>query len=1062
MNKIKIIDSFQVKIRGLRIELSEIEAVILSYSGITHCVVVAQNHEDSSAKFLVGYYTADTTLSEKSILSFVKNKLPAFMVPNRVVQVDVIPVTINGKCDTKKLPKVKQFVKERNLDDHQNLNEIETKLRYIWSELLRLPAEQIGIDDDFFSLGGDSLSVTSMTFMINKAFGKVVGVPQVFLHKSIRSLGHFINESGHQDEIPKIEFNITPASLAQERLLFIDEMENRTSAFNVPLVFKLKSNANTKILMESLKLVALRHQSLRTLLVKFQDSYGQKIVNDNEFESLWSHINATKDVLSKEHCSKVLSLAENYIFKLDEQLPLIVTFINNEETLETFVSIVFHHTCFDGWSFSIFRRDWLALYNYLQEDKNSKILNLPELNYHYKEFAVLQKSLLSGQKLNNLKSYWLKKLSNAEQLNLHTDFQRPLRFSYSGYEIHRHFDENTTTALKNLARSLKTSLFSVLTSAFALTLSVYSGQENILLGTPISNRIRSEFENIIGFFINILPLKIAVNQDLSVAEYIESVGEEVVTSHVNQDMPLEKLVKDLKIEKDLSKHPLVQVVLNFNPLVGSMREVKDDVTPFEDVEELCNKETSAKYDLSATVTENKKGLNINFTFATKLFCETTVQGYMDSFIHILSSFSQPGIIEQKMKSLDLVSKNASQRLNTITNGVDTNVESQGTTLPEIFKDIANQCRTEIALVYGEVHVTYEELNTRSNQVGRLLQNPATVRSGSRNVVAIFMNKSDWMITSILGIWKSGSTYVPIDPSFPTERVNFILNDTHAKVIVTNEVNKLQLKQILPKNTKIEVIVIDAPETIDKMKLLPEMNYESSLGGEDVCYIIYTSGSTGTPKGVMVSHNNVVCFRESLLQYHNKTETVLLLSNFVFDFSIEQIMVSIFNWGKLIITDELAMDEQFYEYLNDEHLTYLSGTPSVITALDLSRLQHVKTVTVAGEKFQKSHFTKIRKDFKGKLINAYGVTETTVYNSISIFGAIDPYKNSLGKFFKNTTWYLLDKNLRRLPEGAVGELHLSGACVSQGYLNLEEVKRKSFVPNPFYSESVDDCHPIMYK
>lgn len=1055
---------FQVKVRGLRIELSEIEAVILSYPGIAQCVVVAQNHEESSAKFLVGYYTSNTsTTNEKMILDFLQNKLPAFMMPNRLVQVDTIPVTINGKCDTKQLPKVKQFVKERNHEDAENLSEIESKLRYIWSELLRLPAELIGVDDDFFSLGGDSLSVISMTFMINNTFGKVVGVPQVFLHKSIKSLGHFINRSGDQEEITKIESSIAPASLAQEGLLFIDEMENRTAAFNIPFVFKLASAVNSKILLESLKLVVTRHQSLRTLLIKFQDSYGQKIVSDNEFESLWSQCISAKEILSNDEYSNEVSLAENYIFKLDEQLPFKVTFLRNVETLKSYVSVVFHHTCFDGWSFGILQRDWLTYYNHLQAGE-TKPINLPELNYQYKEFAVLQKSVLRGRKLDALKSYWLNKLSNAAPLNLSTDFDRPLKFSYSGYEIFGKLDRDIATSLKTIAKSLKTSLFSVLTSAFALTLSIYSGQEDILFGTPVSNRMRSEFENVIGFFINILPLKVAVNQDVTVAEFVESVGVEVVTSHVNQDLPLDKMLKDLKIDKDLSRHPLVQVLLNFNPLVGSMRYEKDNKSIVEEVTLDLGKETTAKYDLSVTVTETKEGLSINFTYAKMLYRKSTVEGYMDTFMQILSLFTKPDILERRIKDLDFASKNSytvTDLAYPVTNGFHTNDnESADITLPKMFQNIARQCGTEIALVYRNVHVTYEELNAKSNQVARMLQNI----SAKKSVIAVFMEKTDWTITSILGVWKSGNYYVPIDPSYPIERVKFILKDTKAKVVITNQTNEMRLKEVCTDESEIEIITIDSAKTCEDLNSLSNRNLEIGANENDLCYIIYTSGTSGTgPKGVMVTHKNVISFRDSLLQYHKRKEAVLLLSNFVFDFSIEQIMLSIFNWGKLIIIDELeSIDHQFYTYLNQQYLTYLSGTPSVITALDLSKLQYVKTITVAGEKLQRSHFSKIRNEFNGRLINAYGVTETTVYNSIYIFGAGDPYKNSLGQFFSNTAYYLLDKNLRRLPKGAVGELYLSGSCVSQGYLNRAEMMKKNFLPNPFYSETSDDDATVLYR
>lgn len=987
------------------------------------------------------------------------------MMPNRLVQIEVIPVTINGKCDTKKLPKVTQFVKDRQLEDNENLSEIERKLRYIWSELLRLPAELIGVDDDFFSLGGDSLSVITMTFMINKAFGKGVGVPQVFLHKSIKSLGQFINKSVHQGELSKIESNIAPASLAQERLLFIDEMENNTAAFNIPFVFKLKPDVDVNTFMESLKLVVKRHQALHSLLIKFQDSYGQKVLRDSEFESLWSSCVATKDFTSNDEYNKEILLAENYIFQLDEQLPLRVRLLRNSKSMELYLSIVFHHTCFDGWSFAILQRDLLAIYNQLRENGDQKSLNLPELTHQYKEFAVMQRNLLTEHKLDNLKTYWLKKLSNAEQLNLPTDFERPLHFSYSGHQIVGSLDQISTTSLKTVAKSSKSSLFSVLTSAFALTLNVYAGQDDLLIGTPVSNRMRSEFENVIGFFVNVLPLRVAVNQDLTVAEFVESVGAEVVTSHVNQDMPLEKLLKELKIEKDSSRHPLVQVMLNFNPLSGSMKDDDESKHIFQTVNEDCGKDTTAKYDLSVTVTETKEGLDINFTFAKMLYRQTTIEGYMGTFVHILSLLSKPDILEQRIKDLDLVTKSSHTVTSVpypVTNGIHTNDEHEATTLPKMFENIAMKCGTDTALVFKDVHVSYDDLNMRSNQAARLFCSTCTETSTNTKLIAIFMERNDWMITSILGAWKAGYAYVPIDPNYPAERVKFILNDTKAKIVVTNQANEMHLRNIC-NDSEVEIMTIDSPKSIERQKKLSETNLKNVGSENDLCYIIYTSGSTGTPKGVMITHKNVISFRECLLQYHRRRETVLLLSNFVFDFSIEQIILSIFNWGKLIIVDELnSIDDRFYSYLNRQYLTYLSGTPSVISALDLTKLQYLKTITVAGEKFQQAHFTKIRKEFFGRLINAYGVTETTVYNSIYIFGENDSYKNSLGQFFQNTSPYILDKNLRRLPKGAVGELYLSGSCVSRGYLNRSNMMKEHFLPNPFHSDDFEDDTPTLYR
>lgn len=1077
-------NDFQVKVRGLRIELSEIESNILSFPGISQAVVVSQKRDlnctvEEVSSFLVGYFVSNGKINEQALLTFLQQKLPSFMMPNRLVQVDSIPVTVNGKCDTNKLPKV-QFIIRKDADSIDKLNEIEIKLRFIWSDLLRISVDQIGLQDDFFSLGGDSLLVTSMTFMINKSFGKVITIPQVFLHKTVKGLGQLISGSDYHGrlEIQQIEKgHFAPTSLAQERLLFIDEMEEGTSAFNVPFIFKLKLDAEISTVMDSLKLVAKRHEALRTLLVKMGDSHRQKIVSDEEFEELWLHSIKITDDTTGDSPMENLDLFENHVFKLDKELPLRITCINCSR--DTFISVVFHHTCFDGWSMAIFQRDWLSFYNFLQDGHHgdaNEISQLPKLDFHYKEFSLLQRNLLNSDKLNKLSTYWLNMLSNFDQLSLPTDYERPSKFCYLGQELFHHLNPEVTSALKLFAKSMKTSLFTVLASAFALTMSTYSGQEDVLIGAPISNRIRSEFENVIGFFINIIPLSFCVKQDLTLGDFLESVGDQLVTSQVNQDMPFEKLVKQLKIVKDLSRHPLFQVMLNFNPLAGPA--AVDQVAPFELIDDehrslTLGKDTTAKYDLSVTITEERDGLIINFTYAKTLFSEITVQGYLNSFVHNLETFIQPENRGKRLQELDLVS-NDRESLQSIKleHQLFSNDYVGCSTLPQIFAKIVDKYEGEVALVFGDRQVTYDKLDAGANQVARLLheniliQNTVEGRSPSR-IFALVMGKSDIMITTILGIWKVGAAYAPIDPAYPNERIKFILKDTDTKVILCDETNESRLTQILGESdTKIKVVTINDNTLNGKCTSLPELDINLNASDEnDLCYLVYTSGSTGIPKGVMITHKNVLSFRSSLLRHHFKSQSVLLLSNIVFDFSIEQLILSIFNCGKLIIPEnDFVINDQFYNNLNHQKLAYLSGTPSVITALDLSRLTHLKTVTVAGEMFTKAHFNTIRSSFSGRLINAYGVTETTVYNSVSIFGENDNlYKNSLGEFFPNTEYHLLDSYLRHLPQGAVAELYLSGACVSPGYLNREEMKRKHFVANPYSSD--DHCckdNSVLYR
>lgn len=1066
-------NDFQVKVHGLRIELCEIEAAMLSYppgSRITQCVVISRNQN------IIGYYVSPKeNLEEVDIRKYLQTKLPGYMVPKRLVPIDKIPVNISGKVDTKQLS---QPVMMERLGFSPPQNELETKLCTIWGEILQLPEDQIGITDDFFGLGGDSLLAISLSFTMTKSFGKSIQVTHIFEHRTIQGLGKFI-ESKMKPDAPistisqpsEVTFEL---SLAQKRLLFINEMENGTSAFNVPFYFELSKTVNLGILQESIRSVIKRHEILRTLILTGSNKAQVIIREEDVTERLFSV--DTIRVENHAQLSQGLTKASQYIFSLDKELPLKVTIYEIEDTPTTIMCLVFHHICFDGWSWGVFQRDLKSLYaNNVNTTLLSKPNMLPPLTSHYKEFASWENNFLTGQRLQTLSNYWKNKLDSAQTLNFLPDFQRPSKFSYKGKELRFHISLETTRGLKELSKMLKTSMFSVLISAYSLTLSYYTNQKDILIGYPVSNRNLPEFENVIGFFVNLLPLRSRINPEESLAQYIRTVGEEIIQSQAHQDMLFDKLVSDNTKEIDLSRHPLVQVIFSFNPTkTMAKHSLFTDQDPLKlNPYEPNISATTAKYDLSTTMTEvEESGIEGTATFATKLFRDATIENFLKTYAHVLEQFSNM-VVKAGVKISDVNPVGKLETASLLTR--NTKPSQDDNTPSSIFDEIATKFGYKTALVSLENgETTYSELSSKANQLAYYLLSKFDPKPD--DIIALFLDKSEPMISSILAVWKTGAAYVPIDPEFPSERISFILKDTKAKILLTSEKYGAVLRKSITSNGNLAIVEIDSASTSHLLNLHPTINFKSEHAqiNSNLSYIIYTSGTTGNPKGVMIEQKSVADLRSSLTRYYFSPEAekvddegILFLSNYVFDFSIEQLLLGLFSptGNKLILPPKSVQfdDHDFYEFLNSNGLAYLSGTPTVLHQLDLSRLIHLRNVTVAGETFGRGHFDKIRSQFQGRLVNAYGTTETCVYNVVCRYEKGDnTFKNSLGDVLPNVMKFVLNENQQLLPFGAIGELYLSGIGLSRGYLNQENLTKCNFIPNPFHDGADDNYNAKLYK
>ena len=1051
-------NDLQVKIRGQRIELGEIEEVLAAYPGISRALVIAREQATTanaatSQKYLVGFYLSDCEIVEQNILQWMRMRLPQAIVPVRILRIMEIPVTKSGKLDVTRLPST-DFIPGDAADYLAPASDLQIQLCRIWSNVLGAAPELLSVRDDFFGLGGDSLRAIKLAQSITGDVGHVLGVGDVFKYRTIESQANHIQENGGtRDSEPLVAGGPSgshtgdlPVSFAQERLLFISDFAGYTFAYNIPLVVEiaLSSTVSGNTVTGALCALVRRHPALRTILRGERDGVRLQHMLDEQ-EALARFEIKELEAGSRSELDRILVAESEHVFRLDEEVPIRIRLLALSDAPEkVYLSIVVHHCAFDGWSWNVLRRELQSLAAGVPETE------LPPLRASYADFTLWQRHRLTGDRLTTLTAFWTKTLAGFEPLNLLLDKERPLHFDYRGREILFDLDAAGTQQLKNLAKTARVSFYSVLFGAYCLMLKTWTGQRDIIAGTPSANRIRPEFEGVIGFFANLLVLRIRIDGASTLLSYLRLVGEAVIQAQVHQELPFEQLVKSLRVTKDPSRHPIVQATFNLvnhedAPDLGTGLEMKSYVPD-------NGGWTTAKFDLSATVTEVATGLAGNFTYAASLFHHVTINNFVSSFKHILSEFArlQSAASTARVSDVTCVDEDTRAELLAARNAPPARpVLSENQTLHAVFEQMAERWPSEVAITYGSTFLSYRELNECANQLAHQLLAIANIRPD--DLVALMMDKSEWMIVVILAVWKAGAAYVPIDPGQPDDRVVFMLEDTAARLVIADEAYSKRLRQL---SGLLAPPILSVSElSLDKWQCT---NPVTPASGSNLAYAIYTSGTTGKPKAVLVQHSSVVNLVNDLPARYfgeaGRQQAVLFLANYVFDFSIEQLVLSILSGHKLVVPAIAQLiDDEFYEYLNRNGLTYISGTPTQMQQFDLSRFRYLKILLVAGEAFQAHHFEKFRQEYSGLLMNAYGTTETTVYNTVKVFESGNPFRNSIGEPLLNTQLFVLGSELQLLPVGAVGELCIAGDCVSAGYLNQLDLTQKRFVANPFQTE-----------
>ncbi|AOW98744.1 non-ribosomal peptide synthetase [Moorena producens PAL-8-15-08-1] len=1045
----------QVKIRGYRIELGEIEVLLSQHPNLKQAVVLAR--EDNQDKRLVAYLVPGQSESApveteqvqlvSQVRNFLQEQLPDYMIPAAFVVLEALPLTPSGKINRRALPAPNKSRRDLVVDFVAPRTPTEEILASIWAEVLGL--EEIGIYDNFFHLGGDSIQVIQLLSRIRNTFSVELPLHYLFEDPTIAKLSQNILDTTnkHNQLLPPIKLvnkeEELPLSFPQQRLWFVEQIEQSLSAYNEQTALHLRGSVDVTILEQVLTEIVNRHEVMRS---------NVKMVDGSPVMVISPHLKITLPIVDLQQLTEPEQFAQlqqlavkeaKRPFDLAEGLLLRVSLLRLGQE-EHILLLTIHHIIWDGWSMGVFIEELSALYSAFCSQQPSP---LPELPIQYRDFASWQRQWFTGEVLENQLNYWKQQLAGIPALlELPTDRPRPPVQTHQGSSLDFELNGELTEKLKALSQASGATLYMTLLAAWATLLYRYSSNDDIAIASPIANRTRPEMEPLIGFFANIIVLRNDLSGNPSFLELLARVRSCAMEAYANQDVPCEQLVEVLKPERSLSHSPLFQVMFVFQQApIQKQKFASLTLTP------LSLKSAIAKFDLTLLMEETGSGIEAKLEYNSDLFYQPTIVRMVGHFKTLLE-----GIVanpQAQVSKLPLLTAAERQQLLVEWNNTDSDYP-QDKCVHQLFEQQVEKTPDAVAVVFDGEQLTYKQLNQRANQLAHHL---LSLGVRPEVLVGICVERSIEMIVGLLGILKAGGAYVPLDSNYPAERLSYILADSGVEVLLTQQ----QLLSSLPSHTA-RVVCLDSDwGTIEQHT---QENLEVGVGSDNLAYAIYTSGSTGQPKGVLVEHKNVVrLFAATQSWYHfNANDVWTNFHSIAFDFSVWEIWGALFYGGRLVIVPYwTSRDPQsFYDLLCSENVTVLNQTPSAFRQLIQVEQSHntqaqlnLRLVIFGGEALDLQSLKPWFEQYGDKtpqLVNMYGITETTVhvtYRPLTI-NDLNSNGSAIGCPIPDLQMYILDENLQPVPIGVTGEMYVGGAGVTRGYLNREQLNNERFIPNPF--------------
>src|SRR5215471_7515415 len=1039
----------QVKIRGFRIELGEIEAVLSQHPAVLETVVVARD-DAPSGKRLVAYvvHRDDADISVNELRSFLKQKLPDYMIPSAFAVLDVLPLTPNGKVERKALPAPGPSRPELEQWYQAPRTPAEEMLVEIWAEVLKLAS--IGVHDNFFDLGGHSLLATQVISRIRGSFQVEVPLRALFESPTVAGLAGHIEEARRKEQGLQPPPSLTVSrereslSFAQQRLWFIDQLEPQSAVYNVPGALRIRGRLDVAVLELSLNEIVRRHQALRTTFSIVEGQPVQVVSPSLRISLPVVDLTDRPEAEREEEARRLAREEAQRPFDLARGPLLRVTLLRLGEQ-DHVLLLTMHHIVCDGWSMGVLYRELSLLYEAFSKGLPSPLSGLP-IQYAY--FAVWQQKWLQGEVLETQLSYWKKQFEGVPAvINLSTDRPWPAVQSYRGARQPFELSEELTGALKILSRKQHVTLFMTLLAAFQTLLHRYTAQHDIVIGSPIANRNRTEIEGLIGFFVNTLVLRSDLSGNPSFTGLLARVRNVALGAYAHQDVPFEKLVEEFQPQRSLSHSPLFQVMFVLQNAPPMVREFGGlTFSSFA-----VGSET-AKFDLTLSMREEAKGLRGSLEYSTDLFDAATIDRMIRHFERLLQ-----GIVagpDRHISDLPILTDAEKHQLLVEWNNTATDYPHDAC-IHELFEEQVKKSPDAIAVVFEDQQLTYGELNRRANQLAHYLRKLGV---GPEVLVGICMDRSLQMIIGLIGILKAGGAYVPLDPEYPKERLAFMMADTQAPVLLTTR----RLLEGLPEYAGRVVCLDNEWEAISSHN---EQDPVSAVSGENSAYGIYTSGSTGRPKAVAMSHRSLC----NLLswQLENFADPMpartLQFASLSFDVSFQEIFATFCSGGTLILMrEELRRDPVgLLRYLHDQSvkrmfLPFVALHQLAETAAEEKAVPPtLREIITAGEQLQITQpiislFNKLK---DCKLHNHYGPSESHVVTAFTLGGPPDAWSSlpPIGRPISNTQIFLFDEYLNPVPIGVCGEVYIGGDGLARGYLNRPELTAERFVPHPFSTD-----------
>jgi amino acid adenylation domain-containing protein len=1032
----------QVKLRGFRIELGEIETQLERHVQVRQCVVLARQDEPGASR-LVAYVVTHpgSTARAQELRQSLQQALPAFMVPAAFVFLDAFPLNPNGKVDRKALPAPghQHFESEQYITPR---SPVEEAVASIWSDLLHVP--QLSAHANFFESGGHSLLATQVISRLRTAFGVDMPVRAIFEAPTVATLAARV-ESGlarnQQRALPPLtrvsRESELPLSFAQQRLWFLDQLEPGNPFYNIPQCLRINGPLDVPALSMSINEIVRRHEILRTRYVLSQGRPVQIVVDELTIPLQRVDLSARNETEREAEARRLVMEDATRPFDLENGTVLRATLLQLS-SCEHILALNTHHIASDGWSMGLFVKELTALYCAFAAGRPSP---LADLSVQYADFGLWQRQWLRDEELEAHLLYWKRQLDGAPAvLELPTDRPRSDVQTRSGDRRLLVLQPPLRDALKALARSEGATLYMTLLAAFQTLLWRYTGQEDILVGSPIANRNRAEIENLIGFFVNALTLRTRFSGDPSFRALLGQVKETALEAYAHQDFPFEKLVEEIDPERRLGSNPLFQVMF----VLQNAPKYALDLAGLE-LQWLDIHSGTAKFDLALHIVERDSGLSCMMEYRSDLFDAATIDRMLSHFETLLTGVvSDP---DAPVATLALMSSDQEREMLRELKVEAVSFEPQDC-IHQLVEAQAARTPDSIALVFENQRLTYRELDRRSNQLAHFLR-----AQGVRPEVLVGMcvDRSLEMVIGILGILKAGGAYLPLDCAYPSDRLRFMLGDAKPPMVLTQQ----QLSDKLGDYSG-EIIRLD--RDWDAIAAHPTDALDSEANPSSLAYVIYTSGSTGTPKGVQVTHYNVVrLFQATLAWYRFDARDVwTVFHSYAFDFSVWELWGALFYGGRAVLVPYLVSRSpaEFHRLLVDQRVTVLNQTPSSFRQLMQAEEQlgmqplALRLVIFGGEQLD-MHLLRPWFERHGdrmpEMVNMYGITETTVHVTYRPLSVEDLAGGSvIGRPIPDLQLRVLDRNRRLVPIGVAGEIYVGGAGVARGYLNRPDLTAERFI------------------